>query len=108
MIPLLNPTTQLSNSCAPLGLALDNNAVRIAVGLRLGTHLCHAHQCVCGGPVDALGTHGLSCIKKGGTFSCHFALNEIIQRVCSKVHVLTLLEPTNMFAQMGSARMVSP
>jgi hypothetical protein len=49
--------------CAPLGLALDNNAVRIAVGLRLGTPLCHSHQCVCGEPVDALGTHGLSCIK---------------------------------------------
>jgi hypothetical protein len=87
--------------CAPLGLALDNNAVRIAVGLRLGTSLCHPHKCVCGEPVDGLGTHGLSCIKKGGTFSRHFALNEIIQRACSKVHVPTLLEPTNMFRTDG-------
>ena len=46
------------------GLRLDNETVRVAVGLRLGTSLCEPHQCTCGKQVDARGTHGLSC-KRG-------------------------------------------
>ncbi len=87
--------------CAPLGLALDNTTLRIAVGLRIGAPLYHPHVCVCGEPVDNLATHGLSCIKKGGTYSRHFALNDIIRRACAKIHVHTLLEPLNMFRTDG-------
>jgi hypothetical protein len=87
--------------CPSLGLVLDDNSVRIAVGLRLGTPLCHPHTCVCGEPVNDLGTHGLSCVKKGGTFSRHSALNEIIRQACSKVNVPTLLEPPGMFRTDG-------
>jgi hypothetical protein len=58
--------------CAPLGHALDNTTLRITVGLRLGARLYHPHVCICGEPVDNLATHGLSCIKKGGTYSRHF------------------------------------
>ena len=43
------------------GLRLDNEAVRVAVGLRLGNSLCEPHQCPCGKQVDARGTHDLSC-----------------------------------------------
>jgi hypothetical protein len=87
--------------CPSLGLALDDSALRIAVGLRLGTTLCHPHNCVCGEPVDHLGTHGLSCVKKGGTFSRHSALNEIIKQACSKVNIPTLLEPPGLFRTDG-------
>ncbi len=87
--------------CAPLGLALDNTSLRIAVGLRLGASLYHPHTCVCGEPVDDLATHGLSCIKKGGTYSRHFALNDIIKRACTRIHVPTILEPLNMFRTDG-------
>ncbi len=87
--------------CAPLGLAMDDSTVRIAVGLRLGTPLCHPHICVCGESVDQFGTHGLCFIKKGGTFSRHSALNDILRRAFSKLHVPTLLEPPNMFRTDG-------
>ena len=47
------------------GLRLDDEAIRVAVGLRLGTSLCEAHTCICGAPasaaVNVLGTHGLAC-----------------------------------------------
>ena len=33
-------------------LRLDNEAVRVAVDLRLGTSLCEPHQCPCGKQVD--------------------------------------------------------
>src|SRR5688572_28968106 len=43
------------------GLRLDDEAVRIAVGLRLGTGICEPHACPCGARVTADGAHGLSC-----------------------------------------------
>jgi hypothetical protein len=87
--------------CPSLGLTLDNSSLRIAVGLRLGSPLCHPHTCVCGEPVNNRGTHGLSCVKKGGTFSRHSALNEIIRQAFSKVNVPTILEPPGMFRTDG-------
>ena len=38
-----------------IGLKLDNAAVRIAVGLRLGAPLVHPHTCVCGAQVETNG-----------------------------------------------------
>ena len=35
-----------------IGLRLDNETVRIAVGARLGCNLCTPHTCVCGELVD--------------------------------------------------------
>ncbi len=87
--------------CPSLGLALDDDSLRIAVGLRLGTPLCHPHTCICGEPVDDRGTHGLSCVKKGGTFSRHSALNEILRHAFSKVNIPTVLEPPGMFRTDG-------
>ena len=41
---------------------MDDNTVRVAVGLCLGVPLCHPHLCRhCGEEVGQLGTHGLSC-----------------------------------------------
>ena len=39
------------------GLRLDDRAVHIAVGLRLGANICEPHQCPCGATVDAKGLH---------------------------------------------------
>ena len=46
---------------------LDNNTVRVAVGLRLGAVICHPHTCChCEVEVDHLTTHGLNCRKIEG------------------------------------------
>jgi len=42
-------------------LRLDNETVRVAVGLRLGVDLCTPHDCPSGKMADARGSHGLSC-----------------------------------------------
>ena len=48
------------------GLCLDDEAIRVAVGLRLGVSLCTPHTCPCGMLVDARGSHGLSCRRSAG------------------------------------------
>ena len=49
------------------GLKLDNEAIRVAVGLHLGVDLCISHKCPCGLLVDTKGSHSLSC-----KLACHF------------------------------------
>ena len=40
------------------GLRLDDEAIRIAIGLRLGVDCnCEPHSCVCGELVDVRGSH---------------------------------------------------
>ena len=42
------------------GLRLDNEDVRVAVGLRFGAAICEPHICACGARIAARGSHGLS------------------------------------------------
>jgi len=51
---------------ASCGLRLDDEAVRVAVGLRLGVDLCVPHQCHCGSLVDARGLHSFVCKRAPG------------------------------------------
>ena len=45
------------------GLRLDNEAVRVAIGLRLGIDLCEAHDCPCGFKIDRIGSHGCRAVE---------------------------------------------
>ena len=76
-----------------LGLKMDNSSFRIACALRLGSPLCHPHQCICCTWVDSSGVHGLSCKKSAGRFSRHTHVNNLIKRALESAHVPTILEP---------------
>ena len=72
----------------PLGLRMDDNTSRIAIGLRLGAPLCIPHLCHhCGSNVDMLGTHGLSCCFSAGRHFRHAMLNDILRRALSSANV---------------------
>ena len=58
---------------ASCGLRLDNESIRVAVGLRLGCVLCSAHRCSCGAIVSDRGVHGLSCRLAVGRLARHNA-----------------------------------
>ena len=85
-----------------LGLRMDNDTVRIAVGLRLGSPLCTPHQCtLCGGQVDASGTHGLHCRRSAGRHLRHTALNHLVKTSLASIDVPAILEPPGLFRSDG-------
>jgi len=67
-------------------LRLDDEAVRTAVALRLGTTLCVPHTCPYGAQVDAYGVHSLVCKRASGKITRHQALNDVIARAFVAAH----------------------
>ena len=85
-----------------LGLRMDDNTIRVSVGLRLGTTLCRHHACLhCGAEVNHLGTHGLSCVRHEGRHHRHAALNDIVHRALTAAHIPSRLEPSGIFHSDG-------
>jgi hypothetical protein len=78
------------------GLRLDNEAVRVSVGLRLGANLCEPHSCPCGATVDARGLHGLVCKRSAGRISRHQLLNDIVWRALNKAGIPSIKEPQGL------------
>ena len=62
------------------GLRMDDEAIRIAVCLRLGATTCEPHICPCGAKVAVDGSHGLSCGLGPGRLVRHAILNDLISR----------------------------
>ena len=60
------------------GLRLEDDAIRVAVGLRLGASLCEPHQCTCGNMVNTRGNHGLSCKRSAGRTLRHNYINDLV------------------------------
>ena len=70
-----------------VGLRMDDDVIRVAVGLRLGANLCEPHMCTCGVPVDARGTHGLACKRSAGRYPRHGLLNDVLWRAMLRAQV---------------------
>ena len=87
--------------CAPIGTRLDGDAVRIAVGLRLGANLCIPFSCICGAEVDESGRHGLSCKKSLGRHPRHEELNSIVSRSLTSAGFTSILEPPGISRSDG-------
>lgn len=83
------------------GLRLDDEAVRVAVGLRLGVKLCEPHQCPCGAKVDPEGTHGLACRRSAGRITRHHALNDLIWRALGRANIPAVKEPIGLLRSDG-------
>lgn len=79
-----------------LGTLLDNDSLRIAVALRLGSKVCEAHRCVCGVTVEENGHHGLSCQRCAGRLPRHHSINDIVRRAMVSANVPCVLEPPGL------------
>ena len=81
---------------------MDDESLRIAIGLRLGCQLSLPHVCAhCGEDVDQYATHGLSCRWSQGRHSRHGEINDIIHRSLVSAKVLSRLEPTGLLRSDG-------
>ena len=83
-------------ACKNLGLKLDDQQLRISIGLRLGANICVAHTCDCGKRVERDCLHGLSCTKSAGRFSRHATLNSLIKHVLGSLDLPSMLEPRGL------------
>jgi len=83
------------------GLRLDDHAIHIAVGLRLGANIYEPHQCTCGASVDARGLHGLSCRGGNGRSARHQNLNDLVWRAMAKADISALNEPSGLLRTDG-------
>ena len=86
---------------ASCGLKLDNEAIRVAVGLRLGVDLCISHNCPCGLLVDTKGSHSLSCKLACGRMIRHFHLNDVIYRALASADTPASKEPSGLLRSDG-------
>ena len=83
-------------SIAAVGLRLSAEAIRVEVGLRLGSTICQQHNCICGSPVDAWGLHGLSFRKSGPRHIRHSQLNDQIWRAIKRAQMPVTKEPVGL------------
>ena len=86
--------------CKNLGLKLDDQQLRIPIGLRLRA-ICVAHTCHCGKKVERNGLHGLSCTKSAGRFSRHATLNSLIKQTLGSLDLPSVLEPRGLYRTDG-------
>ena len=87
---------------ASCGLSLDDEAVRVAVGLSIGMDLCVPHDCHCGSLVDArgLGLHSFVCKKAPGRTARHHALNDLVARGFASAGIPVTKEPSGLFLSL--------
>ena len=83
------------------GLRLDNDAIRIAIGLRLGANLCEPYVCICGALVNTLCSHCLSCKRSSGRSSRHGYINDIIYHSLVKAGIPCTKEPSGLLRTDG-------
>ena len=83
------------------GLRLDDEAIRVAIGLRLGIDLCAPHTCPCGHMVDARGAHGLSCRRSVGRITRHNLINDIVFRAFTRANIPASKEPHGLVRADG-------
>jgi hypothetical protein len=83
------------------GLRLDKEAVRVAVGLRLGAKLCEPHLCQCGANVDPEGIHGLACRRSAGRSTRHHVINDMVWHALSQADVPSVKEPDGLLRSDG-------
>jgi len=84
------------------GLQLNDQEIRINIGLRLGADIVANHNCkFCSTQVDHRGTHGLSCRFSQGRFSRHAECNDIIHRALNTSKIPSGLEPIGILRNDG-------
>jgi len=73
-------------------LCLTDDAVRVAVDMRLGTELGQVHKCTCGASVETGGTHAFYCRHNPGRAQRHHYVNDLIWLSLTRAGILSVKE----------------
>ena len=84
-----------------IGTRLSDNALTIAMGLRLGLSVATPGVCRCGRVLNALGDHALSCNKGVGRSARHTEVNARIGSFLSEAGCPSVLEPAGLVRSDG-------
>src|SRR5260221_14599766 len=88
--------TDLNINISACGLRLEDEAIRVAVGLRLGVVICEPPLCPCGHQVDAKGSHCLACKRGIGRMQSHQLINDIVHRAFIRANIPATKEPAGL------------
>ena len=77
-------------------IRLENEDIRVAVGLRLGDALCQTHLCPYRALVDVNGLRGLSCKLCSDKHSRHASIKDIIYRACCRADIPAVKGPIEL------------
>jgi len=91
----------LALPAASCGLKLDDEAVRVAVALRLGLNLGSPHTCRCGATVDALCQHSIVCKQATSRIARHQHLRDLVTRALVSAGVPATTEPVGLMHRNG-------
>ena len=81
---------------------MSDEAIRIAVGLRVGAPLGQPHQCsYCGNDIGQFFRYGLSCRSSQGRLSRHNTVNSTIQHAFTAAKISSWLEPSGLHQADG-------
>jgi len=80
---------------------LIDDAVRVAVSLRLGTELGQVHKCTCGASVDTRGIHAFSCRHNPGRAQRYHYINYLISRSLTRAGIPSVKEPQGLTRSDG-------
>ena len=83
------------------GLRLEDDAIRVAVGLRLGASLCEPHQYTCGNMVNMRSNHGLSCERSVGRTLRHNYINDLVYHALLQAGLPSTKEPAGLLRTDG-------
>ena len=86
-----------------LGLKLDNQQLRILIGLRLGANFCVAHMCHCGEKAERDDLHSRSCTKRAGRSSRHATLNSLMKQTLGSLDLPSMLKPRGLYRTDGNS-----
>ena len=101
LIALTAPHWLFALPITPCGLRLSDEAIRVAVGLRLGLNISEPHTCPCGADVCARGTYGHSCKESSGRSTRHHQVNDLIWRYLRRSDIPATKEPTGFLRGDG-------
>ena len=79
-----------------IGLRILDEAIRISIGLHLGSYLCEQYVCACAKFVNTKGLHSFSCKRSSCKIARRDPLNDVILKAIQSAKIPAKKEPLGL------------